>query len=782
MLPCVLVAQSDGHAGDGWIGRPLKRREDHRLLIGAGRFVDDLRPARCAHVALLRSPHAHARVARLDVEHARRTPGVLAVVTGAEVSHLAPMPVNRLVPGMKVPPHPIIAETHVHAAGTPVAAVVAEDAYAARDALELIGVAYEPLQALPEPEGAAADGAPTLFREIEKNRAFTRTFREGDAAGAFRTAARVVSLRVAPPRLAGVAIEPRTVLAAFDASADELTLWVSCQAPFRIRAEVARLLGLPESRVRVIAPDVGGGFGVKSGPYREEVLLAWLARRLHRPVKWVATRSEDQITTNHARGSVCEGELALDAEGHIAALRARVVSPLGTALMNAAAGPPWNHARLLPGAYVVPACDITVTGALTTTTPVAAYRGAGRPEATFVIERLMDTAARALGIDPAEIRRRNFVPADRFPFRTVTGQVYDSGDYPAALEHALAAADYSALRKAQAERRKRGEIVGVGLASYVEPCALGWESGSLRVERSGRVTAITGSSAHGQGHETTFAQVVADYLGVTPDEVVVVHGDTRSGPEGFGTFGSRSVALGGGARARVAGDVREKGRRIAAKLLEAAHADVIGVAGGFQVVGVPQRRVTWREVAAAAYAGGQALPPGDAPGLEASTYFQPEGEVWSFGCVVCALSIEAETGRPVIERLVWVDDAGTVINPLLAEGQLHGALAQGLGQALLEAIVYDRDGQLLTGTLMDYAVPRADEVPPVEIEKMHTPSPRNPLGAKGLGEAGCIGIPPAVVNAAVDALAPLGVTHLDMPLTPARLWAALRGAPRAGRP
>jgi carbon-monoxide dehydrogenase large subunit len=766
-------------ASDGWIGRPLKRREDHRLLIGAGRFVDDLRPPGCVHVALLRSPHAHARVTSLDVERARRAPGVLMVVTGAEVGHLTPMPVNRIMPGMKVPPHPIIAEGLVHAAGTPVAAVVAEDPRAARDALELVRVAYAPLPAAPEPEGAVADGAPALFAEIPGNRAFVRTLREGDAAAAFRTAARVVSLRVAQARVSGVPLEPRTVLAAFDASTDELTLWVSCQAPFRIRAEIARLLALPESSVRVIAPDVGGGFGVKSGPYREEVLLAWLARRIGRPVKWVATRGEDQITTNHARGSVCEGELALDADGRIAALRARVVSPLGAALMNGAAGPPWNHARLLPGAYVVPACDITVTGALTTTTPVAAYRGAGRPEATFVIERLMDTAARALELDPAEIRRRNFVAPDRFPFTTVTGQVYDSGNYGEALERALAAADYAALRKAQAARRARGEIVGVGLASYVEPCALGWESGSLKVERSGRVTAITGSSAHGQGHETTFAQVVADHLGVAPDDVVVVHGDTRSGPEGFGTFGSRSVALGGGALARVAGEVREKGRRIAARLLEAAPPDVIGVAGGFQVTGVPQRRVTWREVALAAYTGGRELPAGETPGLEASVYFQPEGEVWSFGCIVCALSIETETGRPVIERLVWVDDAGTVINPLLAEGQLHGSLAQGLGQALLEAIVYDGDGQLLSGTLMDYAIPRADDVPPVTIEKMHTPSPRNPLGAKGLGEAGCIGIPPAVVNAAVDALAPFGVTHLDMPLTPARLWAALRGAPRA---
>jgi len=763
-------------ADGAWIGRPLKRREDHRLLIGAGRYVDDIRPAGCLHVALLRSPHAHARIAVLGVTRALRAPGVVAVVTGAELAHLAPLPVNRLFPDMRIPPHPIIADGRVHAAGTPVAAVVAETIYAARDALDLIEVTYEPLPALPLPEGAVADGAPTLYPEIDRNRCFTRTLREGDAAKGIAGAAHVVSLRVSQQLLAAVAMEPRSVLASFDASTEDLTLWVSCQAPFRIRGEVARILEMPEARVRVIAPDVGGGFGVKTGPYREEVLLAWLARRLARPVKWVATRGEDQITTNHSRGSVCDGELAVDAQGRIAALRARITAPLGSSLMNAAPGSPWNHARLLPGCYVVPACDISVTGALTTTAPVSAYRGAGRPEACFVIERLMDAAARATGLDPAEIRRRNFIAADRFPFKTATGQVYDSGDYLLALDRALAAADYEGLRREQAVRRGRGEIVGIGLSSYVEPCALGWESGSVKVERSGRVTAITGSSAHGQGHETTFAQIVADHLGVTPDDVEVVHGDTRSGPEGFGTFGSRSVALGGSALQRVAADVREKGRRIAARMLEAAVADVVSVPGGFQVAGVPQRQVKWREVAVTAYAGGHALPAGDTPGLEASVYFQPDTEVWTFGAVVCAVRIEAETGRVVIERLAWVDDAGTVINPLLAEGQLHGSLAQGWGQALQEAIVYDRDGQLVTGTLMDYALPRADEVPPVLIEKTCTPSPRNPLGAKGVGEAGCIGMPPAIVNAAVDALSPFGVTHVDMPLTPSRIWSALRGS------
>lgn len=760
-------------AADGWIGRPLKRREDHRLLTGAGSYVDDMRPPGCLHVALLRSPHAHARIARLDVEAARRAPGVVAVVTGKDTAHLAPMPVNRLVPNMRVPPHPILAETHIHAAGVPVAAVVAESVYAAHDALDRMLVEYEPLAALPQPEAALAEGAPLLFPGIDRNRVFTRTLREGDAAGAFAAAAHVVHLRVAQSRVSAMALEPRSVLARYDRFAEELTLWVSCQAPFRIRAEVSRLLDLPESRVRVVAPDVGGGFGVKTGPYREDVLLAFLARRLDRPVKWVATRREDQITTNQARGSVCEGELALDGSGRIIGLRARIASPLGSSLMNAAAGSPWNHARLLPGAYVVPACDITVAGTLTTTTPVSAYRGAGRPEACFYIERLMDTAARQLGIDPAELRRRNLIPPDRFPFRTITGQSYDSGDYPQALDRALAAADYAGLRRQQAERRKRGEIVGVGLTSYVEPCALGWESGSIRVERSGKVTAITGSSAHGQGHETTFAQVVADHLGVTPDEVTVRHGDTRSGPEGFGTFGSRSVALGGGALVRGAVEVRDKGRRIAARLLEAAPEDVVGVVGGFQVAGVPAKRVAWKEVATAAYAGGHALPPGDTPGLEATAYFQADAEVWSFGSVVCAVSIAPDTGLLAIERLVWVDDAGTIINPLLAEGQLLGSLAQGLGQALLEAIVYDDDGQLLTSTLMDYAIPRAADIPAVTIEKMHTASPRNPLGAKGLGEAGCIAMPPALVNAAVDALAPFGVTHLDMPLTSERLRAAI---------
>jgi carbon-monoxide dehydrogenase large subunit len=753
----------------------MKRREDRRLLLGAGKFVDDLRPAGCLSVIFVRSPHAHARLVRLDVEAARKAPGVAAVVTGADVRHLGLTSINRgPIPDMKVPPHPIIAEGAVHTTGEPIAAIAAETTAAAWDAAALIEVDYEARAAAAGPEAALAAGAPVLHAEIGSNRAFRRVLRAGDPDAAFARATHRVRLRVAHELISAVAMEPRTVVASFDAVGEELTLWVSCQSPFRVRGEVARLLELHESQVRVIAPDVGGGFGVKTGPYREEVLLAWLALRLGRPLRWVSTRREDFETTNQARGSVCESELALDADGRILGLRAHIVSPLGASLMFAAPGSPWNHARLLPGAYVVPSCDIVVEGALTSTAPVSAYRGAGRPEACFVIERLMDTAARALGFDPGEIRRRNLIPAARFPYRTITGQSYDSGNYPEALERALAAVDYPALRRAQAARRARGEIVGVGITSYVEPCALGWESGSIKVERSGRVTAITGSSAHGQGHETTFAQVVADALGVTPDDVTVVHGDTRRGPEGFGTHGSRSTALGGGALVEAAMIVRDKGRRIAAKLLEAGVEDVVATRGGFHVVGAPQRRVAWREIAAAAYTGGAALPPGEAPGLESSSYFQPDGEAWSCGAAVAVVSIERETGRPAIESLLWVDDAGVIVNPLLAEGQLHGGLAQGLGQALMERIVYDERGQLLTATLMDYAIPRADDVTPVTIEKMHTPSPRNPLGAKGLGEAGCIAIPPAVANAVVDALAPFGVTHVDMPLAPEKLWRAMR--------
>jgi carbon-monoxide dehydrogenase large subunit len=746
--------------------------EDRPLLVGAGRYTDDVNLPGTLHVHLLRSPHGHARIAGLSLDAARRGPGVVEIVTGGDVREVAPLSVNALFPGMKIARRPLLAIDVVRAVGEPVAAVVADDPRRARDAADLIDIEFEPRPAAVDPADAARSGAPVLHGALGDNRAFTHTWRVGDAAGAVTRAAQVTRLRVKQPRLSAVAMEPRAVLATYDANLDELTVWTSTQSPFRVRSEIAACLGFNESRIRVIAPDVGGGFGVKGSPYCEDVLLAWLARRLRHPVKWIATRGEDLAVTHHGRGGEAEGELAVDAQGRILGVRARIVYPLGSEIVFSGGVSPSNHGRTLPGAYVVPAVDIETGGTYTTTMSTGPYRGAGRPEGIFLMERLLDESARALSLDPADIRRRNFIPADAFPYRTPTGCVYDSGDYAAAFEQALKLAEYEQLREQQRAARQRGQLMGVGLAAYVEPAALGWESGSVRVERTGAVTVVTGSSAHGQGHETTWSQIVADVLGVEPGDVVVRHGDTRGAPQGFGTFGSRSTALGGSAVFRAATDVREKGRRIAANILEAAAADVVGVPGGYQVKGAPAKKLTWARVADAAYRGAN-LAPGDDPGLDATVFFKADAETWSFGTCVATVAVDRDTGHVTLTRLVWVDDAGTIVNPLLAEGQLHGGYAQGAGQALLEGIVYDRDGQLLTATLMDYAVPRLGDFPEPELGKSVTPTPRNPLGAKGLGEAGCIAVPPAVVNAVVDALAPFGCTHLDMPITAEKVWRTL---------
>ncbi|HEV8587178.1 MAG TPA: molybdopterin cofactor-binding domain-containing protein, partial [Methylomirabilota bacterium] len=695
--------------------------------------------------------------------------GVLAVVTAVHVDRFPPIGMMRAIEGMVVPEIVYVAGDVVRCQGTPVAVVVAESAALAHDAAALVTVEWTPLPGVAEPDAALAPGAPPVVGR-DDNRCFTYAVRAGDPEGAFAAAHRVVSVEVRQTRLAGVTLEPRAVAARFTDGA--LTIWTSTQVPHRIRDEAARLLGVPVERVRVIAPDVGGGFGVKGGPYREEILVPWLARRLGRPVKWVSTRVEDFLTTHHGRGATARGELAVAADGAILGLRARIICPLGPSVGYTAMGTPRNHVRCLPGPYALADVDIEAQGAFTSTPPVGPYRGAGRPEAAFLIERLVDEAARALALDPAEIRRRNLVPPERFPYATATAQSYDSGDYPQMLADALAAADYAGLRRAQAERRRRGELVGIGVSVYVEPSALGWESGIVRVEADGRVTAVTGSSAHGQGHETVFAQVLADRLGVPPEAIDVRHGDTALIDKGIGTFGSRSTALGAGALVHAAEAVVAKARRLAGHLLE-AHADDVRLgADGFSVAGVPGRAVGWRDVARLAWRG--PLPPGETPGLEASHVLAPEHEVWSGGAVVAAVRIERDTGEMVLERLVWVDDAGTIVNPMLADGQLEGSLAQAWGQIAMEAVRFDADGHLLSGSLMDYAVPRADVMPHAEIHHAHSPTPRNPLGAKGLGEAGNIGVPPAVVNAAVDALAPLGVTHLDMPLTPESLWQALR--------
>ena len=773
-----------GEAADGaaapFIGRSMRRREDRALLMGAGRYTDDLALPGLLHVALVRSPYAHARITALDTARAAAAPGVVTVVTGADVRGLGHMPSNRVVPGMKVPPHPLLAEGVAVAVGDAIAAVVADTAYHARDAAELVTVEYEPLAPVPDPDAALAAGAPMVHATLPGNLSFTYRWRTGDADAAFAGAAGAGHVRMRQPRVAAVCMEPRATLAWLDPASDELRIWTSTQSPFRVRAEIAAVTNYPESRIRVIAPEVGGGFGVKGSPYREDALVAWLALRLGRPVKWIATRGEDVLTTNHGRGADAEGALAVDAEGRIRGLRARVVYPLGGRFAVSGAGPAWNSGRTMPGPYAVPAVDIEIAGVVTTTSPTGAYRGAGRPEGTFMIERLMDEAAHAVGLDPVEIRRRNLVPSDAFPYKTATAVVYDSGRYAEALDKCLQMSGYANERERQRAAQARGSVVGVGVVVYVEPAAAGWESGNVRVERTGAVTLVTGSSAHGQGHETTWAQIVADALGVRPEDVVVRHGDTGGAPQGFGTFGSRSTALGGSAAFRAAEEVREKGRLVAAHLLEAAPADVMSAPGGFQVVGAPARRATWAQVAAFAH-GPTRIGPGDTPGLEATCFFQAEAETWSFGACVAVVEIDRDTGVVTLARCTWVDDAGVIVNPLLAEGQLHGSYAQGAGQALLEALVYDEAGQLATGTLMDYAVPRVGDFPEPVLGKMTTPSPRNPLGVKGLGEAGCIVMPPAIVNAVVDALRPFGVTNVDMPMTSAKIWEAMRNGAQPDR-
>ena len=763
-----------------YIGRGMRRREDRALLMGVGRYTDDLVLPGLLHMALLRSPHAHARIRALDASRARAAAGAVSVITGADVRDLGHMPSNRVVPGMKVPPHPLLAEGTVVAVGDAVAAAVADSAYRARDAVELVEVDYEPLGPLPDPEAALAAGAPAVHAALPGNLSFTHRWRAGDPDAAFAGAPHAGRVRMRQPRVAAICMEPRATLAWLDPAADELRIWTSTQSPFRVRAEIAAVTGYPESRIRVIAPEVGGGFGVKGSPYREDALVAWLALQLRRPVKWVATRGEDVLTTNHGRGAEAEGALAVDADGRIRGLRARVVFPLGGRFAVSGAGPAWNSGRTMPGPYAIPAVDIEIAGAVTTTSPTGAYRGAGRPEGTFMIERLMDEAAHAAELDPVDIRRKNLVPATAFPYKTSTAVVYDSGRYAEALDRCLELSGYAKERERQRAARARGAVTGVGVVVYVEPAAAGWESGSVRVERTGTVTLVTGSSAHGQGHETTWAQIVADALGVRPEDVTVRHGDTGGAPQGFGTFGSRSTALGGSAAYRAAEEVREKGRRIAAHLLEAGVEDVVPLAGGYQVVGAPARRATWAQVAAFAH-GPTRTGPGDTPGLEATVFFQAEAETWSFGACVAVVEIDRDTGAVMLVRCTWVDDAGVIVNPLLAEGQLHGSYAQGAGQALLEALVYDEAGQLATGTLMDYAVPRLGDFPEPVIGKMVTPSPRNPLGVKGLGEAGCIVMPPVIVNAVVDALRPFGVTNIDMPLTSGKIWQAMRNGVQPDR-
>ncbi|MEJ2122085.1 MAG: xanthine dehydrogenase family protein molybdopterin-binding subunit [Alphaproteobacteria bacterium] len=746
----------DTEPAAGWVGRARRRVEDARLVTGQGRFAGDVMPPGCLHVAFLRSPHARAAITSLDTSEAGAAPGVVEIFTGEDVAGFGALPVNPLVETLAVPPYPILAQGRVEAVGQPVAAVIAETLAAALDAAELIEVDYDP-------ETPILDLA-------EGDVAAAQSWHTGDVDAAFDKADAVVRVSIDHPRLAPLSLEPRAITAVWNDDTESLTVWLSTQTPHRARINTAAIASLDPEAIRVIAVDVGGAFGMKASLFPEEILVVWAAARLRRSVRWAATRAEDMASATHGRGLALMGELALARDGTMLALRAEIDAPLGQWMPFSAVVPARNAGRIPPGPYAVPAVAIEARGRLSNTAPVGIYRGAGRPEAAVLMERLADEAARVLDLDPVELRRRNLIAADRFPCETPTGET----SKPLVVRELAYFCER--LRAEQAKRRHAGELFGVGVAVYVEPSGQGFERAHLRLEPDGTIMAATGTSAQGQGRETAFAQIVADRLSVSPDEVRVVHSDTALTPPGIGALASRSTPIGGGALALAADELCDKARTVAAEMLQADPAQVSLGEGGFSHADQPASSVSWRVLAEHVAATGP-----DA--LEAHYTFKTAGEAWGCGAVIAAVSIDRDTGVPTIERFVWADDTGVVINPMLVEGQLIGGIAQGLGEALMEQIVYDGDGQLLTGSLMDYAVPRAADMPAIELGRLVTPSPMNPLGAKGVGEAGTIGAPPAIMGAVLDALHPLGVEPIDMPqmpMTSERIWRVIRDAEAKG--
>ena len=767
-----------------YVGQAMKRKEDPRLVSGTSTYVDDVVLPGMLHMALARSIHGHARIRRIDTSKAQKLPGVVAVVTGEEVAaHCGPVPCAASIPNMKNAQRQLLAVGKVRFVGEPVAAVVATDKYIARDAADMIEIDYEPLPAVVNPEKAMEPNSPRLYDEFSDNIAYNFGFESGNTEEAFKNADVIVKERLVNQRLAPVPMEPRGVAATYQAPDNELVVWASTQVPHLLRTHLALMLHVPENRTRVIAPEVGGGFGCKIDVYAEDGLVCYLAKKTGRPVKWIESRRENMAATIHGRDQIDDVELALKKDGAILGMRVKAIADLGAFYSLFTPMIPTLTGLLAPGCYKVPALKFNQVGVLTNKMATDAYRGAGRPEATFLIERIMDIAAQKLQMDPAEIRRKNFPKPDEFPFQTSGGVVYDSANYEAALNLALERADYKGLRRKQAELRKQGRYMGIGLSSYVEICAMGpsaampgggWETGSVRIERTGNVTVLTGASPHGQGQETTFAQIVADEFGIEPDDVVTIHGDTARIPSGIGTFGSRGTAVGGTAMYLAVQDLKEKMKKIAAHLLKTTPENVEFGFGKLVVKDDPARSMSFNEVVDVAY-NAVKLPPGLEPGLDATRFFEPSNFTFPFGTHVCVVEIDGETGEPKIVKYVAVDDCGNIINPLLVQGQIHGGLVQGIGQALHEEVVYDENGQLLTGSFMDYAVPRAHDFPEFELDHTVTPSPVNPLGVKGVGEAGTIGSTPAVVNAIVDALSPFGISNIDMPVRSEKVWKVLRG-------
>ena len=779
------------------VGTPVRRREDYRFLTGQGTYTDDINRPHQLYAYILRSPHAHARVSGIDTTAAARAPGVAAIFTGKDMTAdgVGGLPCGWQVHSkdgspMAEPPHPPLATDRVRHVGDPVAVVIAETLEQAREAADQIQVDWTEEPAVVDPGEALKPQAPQVFADVPGNLCYDWSL--GDLAAvdaAFGRAARIVTLDLVNNRLVPNAMEPRAAIGEFDRATGDYTLYTTSQNPHVIRLLMgAFVLHIPEAKLRVVAPDVGGGFGSKIYHYAEEAIVTWAAGKVRRPVKWTAERSESFMSDAHGRDHITHVELALDAQAKFLGLKVSTIANMGAYLSTfAPCIPTYLYGTLLAGTYTTPAIYVETKAVFTHTVPVDAYRGAGRPEATFLLERIVDVAADELGIDPAELRRRNFIPADAFPYQTPVALQYDSGDYYTTLELAQKAADYAGFEARRRDALARGKLRGIGIATYIEACGIApsavvgslgaraglYESAAIRVHPTGSVSILTGSHAHGQGHETTFSQLVADRLGIPIDSVEIVHGDTAKIPYGMGTYGSRSLAVGGSAIVKAMDKVIAKGRKIAAHLLEAAEADVEFADGKFSVAGT-DRSTSFGEVALTAYVPHN-YPEDLEPGLDETAFYDPKNFTYPSGAHIAEVEIDPETGHLTIVNFTASDDFGRIVNPLIVAGQVHGGLAQGIGQAVLEGCVYDKEtGQLLTGSYNDYAMPRADDLPNFALSTNVTPCTHNPLGVKGCGEAGAIGAPAAITNAIVDALKPLGVRHFDMPATPERLWRVIQ--------
>ncbi|MGH6672544.1 MAG: xanthine dehydrogenase family protein molybdopterin-binding subunit [Xanthobacteraceae bacterium] len=763
------------------IGQPVPRIEDPRFITGRGRYVDDIDLPRQCYGVLLMSPHAHARIKHIDTAKAGASAGVLAVLTGADVladklGGLAPpMPEDMGGPKGFRTLRSILAADKVRAVGDRIAFVIAETPAQARDAAELIEVDYEPLPAVIDVEDAVKPGAPVVWDEKPDNVSFALMMGNKDATdAAFAAAKHVVSLKLRNTRITANSIEPRAALGEYHPDSDSYTLYSTSQNPHGTRSSVAgQVLKIPETKLRVISPDVGGGFGMKHGGYPEDALVVWASRRVGgRPVKWTSTRAEALLGDSQGRDQVVTGELALDENGKVLGLRVSALHNMGSHVFGAAMVVPLFALRLAPGVYHIPAVHTTGKAMLTNTIPLAPYRGAGRPEATYLIEQLLNQAARAVGIDAVEIRRRNYIPASAMPYKIGTGVTYDSGDFMHVMDECLKLADWTGFSKRAAESKKQGKLRGRGIGYFLEEAAVFNDRMVLRFDPSGMLTILAGTHSHGQGHNTVYAQMVHEWLGVPFENIRYVQGDTDAVPIGRGSYGSRSMHVGGNALKRAADAIIEKAKPMAAMMLEAAAGDIEFKDGGFHIVGT-DRALPLTAVAQAFYRPAM-LPPQFDVGLEASGTFAAEPANFPNGCHVCEVEIDPETGAVTLARYAAVDDVGKIMNHLLCEGQIHGGVAQGVGQALMERIVFDEQGQLVTGSLQDYAMPRADDFPALQSELTEVPARTNPLGVKGAGEAGATGAPPAVIGAILDALHPLGIEHIDMPATPSRVWAAMQ--------